>query len=381
MSAAAGMPGEGGAVSDNCASETRSRLASIDRGLWVLVTLLVVGLLYVARLLLLPIVLALLFALTLSPLVRFARRYGVPSTATASGLVLTLTLTAVAGAYLMSGPVSYFIDRAPIIMFEVNRKLAHLREPIESVSRVGEQLSELGAGKEDTTIPEVRVREPGFMASAADDLLTLSGIALVTVMLTLFLLVYDILIMEKIVQAVPRLSGKKLAVQTIRAMEHEISRYLLSISIINLALGVAVAVVMWLLGMPTPYLWGLLAAALNYMPYIGAIVGAVVLGIVALVSIEPAGQAALVPTVYLLLTGIEGYFVTPSIVGRRLSLNPVIIVIAIAFWGWIWGVAGILVAVPLLIVARILSEHLPGLSGLGHAISTTDSPQREAEPE
>src|SRR5690606_28279941 len=128
------------------------------------------------------------------------------------------------------------------------------------------------------------------------------GIALVTIMLTLFMLVYHTLIMEKIVQAVPRLSGKKVAVQTIKAVENEISRYLLAITIINAGLGVAVTIAMWLIGMPTPYLWGLMATLLNYIPYLGAIFGAAILGLVALVSFEPIGQALMVPLVYLVLT-------------------------------------------------------------------------------
>ena len=205
----------------------------------------------------------------------------------------------------------------------------------------------------------MRIQEPGLIVEAADEMLALGGIALVTVVLTLFLLVYNTLIYEKIVQAVPRFSDKKLAVQTIHEIEQEISRYLLSISIINLALGVAVAVAMWLLEMPSPDLWGIMAAALNFMPYVGAIIGAVILALVALVSIDPVGQAALVPLVYLFLTSVEGQFVTPAVIGNRLSLNPLVIVIAVAFWAWIWGVAGILVAVPLLIITRILSENCP----------------------
>src|SRR5690606_25931795 len=149
--------------------------------------------------------------------------------------------------------------------------------------------------------------------------------------------------------------------------ENEISRYLLAITIINAGLGVAVTIAMWLIGMPTPYLWGLMATLLNYIPYLGAIFGAAILGLVALVSFEPIGQALMVPLVYLVLNGIEGQLITPAVVGNRLSINPLVIVISIAFWAWIWGIPGMLVAVPLLIVARILSEYLPAFSGVGHA--------------
>jgi predicted PurR-regulated permease PerM len=285
-------------------------------------------------------------------------------------LVISISIVGVAGAYLVSGPLLKFLERAPIIMIEVNRKLAHFREPLETMSKASEQLSDLTSGSEDEEIVDVRVQEAGLMAEAADEIAAVIGIGLVTLVLTLFLLVNNTVIYEKIVQAIPRFSDKKVAVQTIQQIEIEISRYLLSISIINLGLGLAVALTMWALEMPSPYLWGLMAALFNFMPYVGAIVGALVLGMVALVSIEPIMQAALVPLAYLVLTSVEGQFITPAVVGKRLSLNPLIIVIAVAFWAWIWGVAGILVAVPLLIIARILSERLPSLTGLGHAIST-----------
>lgn len=357
----------------------RTRFVSIDRALWVIVTLMILGVLYVARLFLLPIVMSVLFALTVSPMVRVARRRGIPNAITASGLVLTISFLAIAAVYLLSGPVVSFVERAPIIMLEVNRKLEHLRAPLENVSRASEQLSELSAGEPDPSIQDVRIEEPGLFVEAADEMLTLGGIALVTIVLTLFLLVYNTLIYEKIVQAIPRFSDKKVAVHTIHEIEREISRYLLSITIINLGLGIVVAMAMWLLEMPSPYLWGIMAAALNFMPYVGAILGAIVLSFVALVSIDPVSQAALVPFVYLLLTSVEGQFITPAVVGNRLSLNPLIIVIAVAFWAWIWGIAGVLVAVPLLIIARILSEQLPALGALGHAISLTAIPQSESE--
>src|SRR5690606_19050272 len=169
-----------------------------------------------------------------------------------------------------------------------------------------------------------------------------------TIMLTLFMLIYHTLIVEKIVQAVPRLSGKKVAVQTIKAVENEISRYLLAISIVNVGLGVVITLAMWVLGMPTPYLWGLMAAVLNFIPYLGAIFGTVVVGLVALVSFESVGQALIVPVVYIVVNGIEGQLVTPAVVGNRLSINPLVIVISVTFWAWMWGIAGMLVAVPIL---------------------------------
>lgn len=354
------------------AEEWQRSIRSIRRALWFIALLLLAGALYAARIFMLPVVLAILFALTLSPLVRFAKRRGVPNIATASILVLTISLTALLGVYVLSGPVGNFIDRAPFIMQELDEKLRPLREPLAHVSRASEQLEEMGGAANEAEVQEVRVRGPGFMVEAADEIATVIGIGLITGVLTLFLLAYNTLIYEKIVQAAPRFTDKKKALRAIHAMETEISQYLLSITVINIGLGIAVGVAMWFLEMPSPYLWGIAAAALNFMPYVGAIIGVGLVGVVALVSVEPLGLAVMVPVIYLILTTLEGQFVTPAAVGTRLSINPLIIVIAVAFWAWLWGFAGILIAVPLLIIARVLADHIPAFAALGHFISTSE---------
>src|SRR5690606_28930507 len=127
---------------------------------------------------------------------------------------------------------------------------------------------------------------------------------------------------------------------------------LLAISLINAGLGAVVAAVMWAIGMPNPLLWGVMAALLNYVPYVGALVGLAVVAVVALVSFDSAGTALLVPALYFACTTIEGQFVTPMLLGKRFEMNPVMVFLSIATWGWLWGVPGALMAVPLLVSLR-----------------------------
>jgi len=167
----------------------------------------------------------------------------------------------------------------------------------------------------------------------------------------------------------PRLEDKMRAVQVARDVETTVSAYLATVTLINAGLGVAVGLAMWLLGVPNPALWGALAAVFNFIPYLGSIVMAGILTIVSAGTFSDVGQIFLTPAVFLTLTSLEGYLVTPTILGRRLALNHVAIFVSIIFWGWLWGVAGALLAAPLVAVASIIGERIPSLNPLAEFLS------------
>ena len=189
--------------------------------------------------------------------------------------------------------------------------------------------------------------------------------AVVMTILLYFLLASGDLFLRKVVTVLPRLEDKKRAVQMAHQIEENISIYLVSVTTINLGLGVLVGVAMWLLGMPTPWLWGAMAGLFNFVPYLGAIASATVIALVASASFDGIGQAILPPAVFFTMTSIEGNFVTPAILGRRLTLNPVVIFVSLIFWGWIWGVAGALLAVPILAVFKLFCDNIEPLSSIG----------------
>jgi predicted PurR-regulated permease PerM len=157
-------------------------------------------------------------------------------------------------------------------------------------------------------------------------------------------------------------------------VERDVSRYLFTVALINAALGVAVGAGLWLIGMPTPFLWGVTAALFNFLPYVGPLVTILLVAVMSIVSFDSIGYAMLAPAFVIFCQVVEGQILTPLIVGRRLELNAVAIFIAVAFWSWLWGFIGALLAVPLLVVVKVFCDHFEGLQNFGNFLSAQQSP-------
>jgi predicted PurR-regulated permease PerM len=332
------------------------------------------GALYLGRDIALPMVLGTLFALMLMPVVRRLQRLGVPPGATSAGLVAMLSLLLFSTAWLSSGPVSHWLEEAPSIGRQVEAKLKTLREPVEALDDLGTKVDEISGGGEQTGTREVVVREPGFLAGATSSLWRAMTTIGLTLLLTMFLLSSGDAVYERILRVLPRLSDKKAALRIARDIEDSISRYLLTITLVNVGLGIVVGLAMWLLGMPNPALWGVVATLLNFLPYIGSAIGAVITGLVALVALPDLSSAIAVPLVYLAINTIEGQVVTPIVVGRRLELNTVAVFAGVMFWGWVWGLAGVLIAVPLLVAIKRVCDHLPTWASIGELLAAGSRP-------
>jgi predicted PurR-regulated permease PerM len=329
--------------------------------------------LYFARDIALPIVLAFLFAITFSPIVRRLQRRGVPPAATALTLVFGLALASFSGLYMLSGPVMQWIEAAPAIGQQVQYKLLPLRRPIAAVKELSEAAEEVD-GESDPSVQKVEVRENVTLSVAAGGVSRFLGMAGLTFTLLLFLLASGTTLHEKIVRVIPTFKDKKRALRLIYDVEHEVSQYLLTVTCINAGLGAVVATAMWVAGMPSPLLWGVAAALLNFIPFLGAVVGMSMVALVAVVSFDTLSQAALPPLLYLAATSIEGGIITPMIIGRRLALNTVAILLALALWAWLWGVVGALIAVPLLVATKAFCDHFEELSDWGEFLSPGGPP-------
>lgn len=171
--------------------------------------------------------------------------------------------------------------------------------------------------------------------------------------------------LRKLIRVLPRLGDKKRAVEIARQIENDISAYLVTVTMINGCLGVATWGAMALLGVPNPLLWGVLAWATNYIPYLGAMVMYAVLTMVGFLSFDTVTQALMVPGAFGVLNILESYLLTPLVLGRRLTLNPVVIFLGLTFWGWIWGVTGAILAVPIMVVFKIFCDHSEPLASVG----------------
>ncbi|MCV0395040.1 MAG: AI-2E family transporter [Rhizobiaceae bacterium] len=330
--------------------------------------------LYFARDFFMPVVLAFLFALTLAPIVRFLGKRGIPAALSATLLVVAATAGLGVLGYVMSGPVATLVDDAPRIGRELQQKLAELREPVDHIVRASDELEEATDTTKEPGVQEVVIAQPGLVSRAAGNLLTIGTTVGVTAILSLFLLASGTLFYEKIVQSFTLLSEKKRALRVVHDVEREISRYLLTIAVINSGLGVMVGLGLWLLGFPNPLLFGAAATLLNFLPYVGALINIVLVAVLSIVSFGTLGAALLAPLYVLACNIVEGQFVTPLVLGRRLELNAVSIFIAVAFWSWLWGFVGALIAVPLLVVVKVFCDHFEGLRHVGNFLGAQQVP-------
>jgi len=205
--------------------------------------------------------------------------------------------------------------------------------------------------------------------------------AVFTLIFLFFLLASGDLLYLRIVQSFDAMAEKRAAYNALRQIETSLGSYLGAITLINVGLGVASGLAMWAWGMPSPLLWGIAAAVLNYVPYIGAALGYVAAALVALVVFDNGWTALMVGGTYFGLTALEGQFVTPYFVSLRLQLNPVVVFVTVALWAWLWSVIGMVVAVPMLVVIRVLSDHIPALEKFGNFLAGEPPPALEEEEE
>jgi predicted PurR-regulated permease PerM len=337
----------------------------------------VVYALYFGRDFFMPVVLAFLLALTLTPIVRVLRKRGLPAYFSATLLVLLAGLGIGAAGYMLSGPVVELVANAPSIGRQVTERLSELRRPLEHLLQISQQVEHMTDMVDEAGVQKVVLAQPGILSRAAGSLVSIGTSIAITFVLSLFLLASGTMFYEKIVQSFASLSEKKRALRIVYDVEREISRYLFTVALINGGLGVAVGLGLWAIGLPNPFVWGAAAALLNFLPYVGALATILFVAAIALVSFDSLSYAMLAPGWVIICDIVEGQVITPLIVGRRLEVNAVAIFIAVAFWSWLWGIVGALIAVPLLVVIKVFCDHFDGLRHVGNFLSA----QHVVEPE
>jgi len=322
---------------------------------------------YVARAVLMPIVLALLLSFLLAPAVQGLTQLRLPEPLGAAVVLLAILCVAGLGTYGLWEPATQWIQQLPKSVRQIEAKMRPVQQSVEELSETTkkvEEMTQVGSGTAPTTV-EVNVQRPSLTGTVINQTLSLLATVGAVTILLYFLLASGDLFLLKLVRILPRLEDKKIAVAIVREVRHDISRYLLTITLINAGLGLAVGITMSWLGMPNPVLWGVMTGCFNFIPYLGAVSSAIILTLVALLTFDGLDRALLVPSMFMGLTTLEGFFVTPMIVGHRLTLNPVAIFIWLTFWGWLWGVPGMLLAVPLLATLKIVCDHIQPLNSVG----------------
>ncbi len=353
------------------------RRNSASTAITIIAVLGVLYTLYFARTFLIPIVIAALLAFVLSPAVRFLGRLRIPEWLGAAIVVLSLVGAFVLAAYQLAGPVQAWTAEAPATLAKAEREVKKLLRPLERVTktaaRVEEATESAGAGAK---APEVVVRGPSLGARLFGSTQRFITYLLEVLLLLYFLLAAGNLFLEKVIKVLPNFQDKKKAVRIARETEASISTYLIANLGINIVEGIMVGGAMWALGMPAPVLWGLLTVFFEFIPYVGALVMVVLLSIMALATFDSIGHILLVPAAFLLANLIQANFVTTLVLGRRLALNPVALFVGLAFWFWIWGIAGAFIGVPLLAIFKIVCDNIESLAPVGEFLGARDEPAR-----
>ena len=338
-------------------------------GVTVLTVLGVFYTLYFARAFLIPITFAVLLDFLLSPAVRALVRWHVPLPLAAGLVLIALLGTGGLFVYDLSGPVQTWADNAPESLATAQTRLRRLLKPLQRVTKTAEQVESAAtggvAGSGAAKPTEVVVRGPSIVSRLFGSTQRfLAGLLEVTILLY-FLLAAGDLFLQKLIKVLPNLHDRHKAIEIARATEASISTYLLTTLAVNAVEGAVVAAALWALGMPNPVLWGALVTLLEFIPYLGALSLVVLLTLGAFASFNDIGHALLIPAAFLAINLIQANLVSPMLLGHRLALNPVALLVSLAFWLWIWGIPGGLLAVPLLATLKIFCDHIERLAPLG----------------
>jgi len=331
----------------------------------VLATLAVGYTLWAAQELVLPILLAMFFALIGNPIIRGLQRIYVPRFLGALLVLLGGLFAAGALGNQLIEPAGEWIRQVPREMKQVAPKLRDLYKPMLDANKAAQNIAR-AAGGESTSKPVQVIRteanEP-FKVLTATPRRVASVLAVV--LLTFFFMVYGQQLQRNAIALLPTRQQKKLTVDILTSIERAISRYVLTITVINMVLGLALSGALYWLGVPMQeaLLWGTMAAILNFAPYVGPLIGIVIMLLMGFVAFDDLWPSLLPAGIYLALHTLEGQIVTPIILGHSMRLSPLVLILALMVFGWLWGIVGLLLAVPLLVCVKLVLARVEGLTG------------------
>jgi predicted PurR-regulated permease PerM len=284
-----------------------------------------------ARQFLMPVILAVLLSFLLKPVVRFLAKIKLRET---FGALIVILLFFGVLAFVISRltqPAGDWIAKAPETLRAAEQKVHRLLRPAAQINKAAEKVEEITKPEGTEKTPKVEIKQPHLANDVLSYTLSFLAGALETVVLLYFLLASGDLFMQKLVKILPTLHDKKKAVEIGNEVQQIISTFFFTITVINSCLGVLVGLLVMLVGMPSPILWGVVAGLLNFIPYFGPITGVAILSVAGLVTFDSVAQALLPPLIYLTLHALESNLVTPMVLGKRLTLNPVMIFISLIF--------------------------------------------------
>jgi predicted PurR-regulated permease PerM len=345
-------------VAGSSARSLRRHLRALRMVLNALLLLAVLYTITITRSLLIPLVLAAFIGLALNPIVAAGTRLRLPRWLSACVLMLALIVGIGSGIGLLAQPAAGWFHGAPAAIKSFVPKLKSVTQPLEAANRATQTLVNGQASRVATPRP------PAMAISAWDIVSTTPKVVaaiLSVVLLVFFFLIYGDSMLRRLVEITPGFAYKRHAVAIVRGIQAEVSRYLLTALLINASLGAVTAGMLWLYKMPDPLLWGAVAMFANFIPYVGAIATTTVLALVGMLNASHTDLHAFLPALsFAGITALEGNLVTPMIQGRSMRLSPIAILIWLLVWGWLWGIPGALLAVPMLTCTKLIAERVRG---------------------
>jgi predicted PurR-regulated permease PerM len=330
-------------------------------GLFILAAL---AALNIASAIILPVVLAFVLAHLLQPAMRLLERFYVPR-----GIGALLTILLVIGGFIgfgtaLSGPAGSWAAKLPEGLPRLVEHLRFLQTPFDVLQQFLHQAERVAAGpvQSGTTIDV----QGGFSDTLFRGVRTLIDGLFTTVLVLYFLLVSGDTFLRRFVEILPRFQDKRQAVDISQHIEHDVSAYLVTITAMNAVVGAATGTAMYFCGLGDPVLWGAVAFFLNYVPIIGPLTGTVTFFLAGLLSLDSLWRALLPVALYLAIHLIEGEIVTPILLARRFTLNPVVVILSLIFWFWMWGIPGAILSMPMLAIIKIVCDRIRPLIALGH---------------
>jgi predicted PurR-regulated permease PerM len=337
--------------------------AAFEGGLFLLAFL---AALYAAREIILPVVLAFVLRLLLQPAVRMLERFRVPGVLSALLLIVLLLGAVVTLGTALYGPAASWAAKLPEGIPRLQEHLSFLRTPIEAVSNFLRLAEGYVTGQaQPAGAPQAAIDGGVWTTLFAGSRAFVAGL-LEMVLVLFFLLLAGDTFLRRLVEILPRFSDKRQAIEMSQHIEQDISAYLITVTIMNAAVGLATALVMWSCGVGDPILWGAVAFLLNYVPILGPMVGLGTFALAGLLTADTFWLALLPAALYLAIHLLEGETITPMLLSRRFTLNPVLVILSLIFWYWMWGVLGAILAVPMLAVTKIVCDRIRMLAAFGH---------------
>lgn len=320
--------------------------------------------LYAASTVLVPIAVSLLLDFLLSPIIRWFGRHRIKAPI-AAAIVMFGALGVIGGtSWMLAGPAAEWVQRAPSTMAQVQNKITHLVKPIQRLQAAAGRMEQAATSGGASAGP-AQSAGPTLASNVLGGMAAFVGAATTVFFLTYFLLASGDLFLRKLLSILPGRRDRAKAIAITSEIESHVSRYLAITMLVNVGLGLATWGVLAALDMPNAALWGAVAGVLNLVPYLGAVLTAVIIAAAALVSYPSVGAALIPPTAFFALNMIESNVVTPALMGRHFPLNAVVVFGGLLVWGFLWGITGAILAVPLMVTIKVICDHVESLQSVG----------------